>query len=820
MDDRTPPVTPEKYCWTWKWSAQPVAFEFFRQSKTAPDQLRLRMAHVWHQIFVINQNGGVGGAYAHAEFHQRLRDHAFGTFENLLLKYALSPQLGQFQNWVKNVPERNGIRPNENFARELLQIFTIGVDMLNDDGTPKLDAAGKPIPSYGQADIETLARVLTGYTFPTMPGKTPGFWENDHYFIGDMIPFNAPCHDDGYKNLLNGRLILYSGGGAENEVRAAIRMLVDHPNTPAFISKQLIQKTVTSSPTPGYVKRVADVFSNNGYGVRGDLAAVTRAILLDPEARGARKIDVEYGRLREPVLFWTAMIRALDVTTDGWNPYGSTAWQSQQQLFEAPTVFNYYPADYVLPGTGVPAPEFGIFTSAEILNRANQINDLLYNVDMPWTAQWWGPQPWMVPSLGTPSPSMAAFLADAGNPEALVARMDRLLLHGTMTAPMRKVIVNAVNKVPRRQAAAPREARGQPDPRVDRLPGAEMSRRIATRPPIPSPIRRRLLQAMVASGLVGLAERNRALAQAPPGYKALVCLFQQGGNDGENMLVRLDTAGYQKYNAVRPPASSLNIPQGAAGADPADQPRHALRLPPGLRAAQAALRREAARGDRERRRARAPSARAGLENGSTPRPSNLFSHPNMELAVQSADASGFTRTGWGGRAADRLEAMTPQILFPALTSINSLRSYSLANTSIPLTVPDNPWFTLGGSADWEFDVTARRGDARDPGAAAREHLRRRRADPRRGRARRLVDRAPDPAVDDLGRHAVLRRLQHAVGRQLKTIAQLIEARAQTKVPGSSSTRTSGATTRTAASSACTTPCSPTCRRRSPRSRPR
>ena len=225
------------------------------------------------------------------------------------------------------------------------------------------------------------------------------------------------------------------------------------PNTPAFISRQLIQKTVTSSPTPGYVKRVADVFRNNGYGVRGDLAAVTRAILLDPEARGARKIDPQYGRLREPVLFWTAMIRALDVTTDGFNPFSATAWQSQQELFGAPTVFNYYPADFVLPGTSIPGPEFGIFTSAEILNRANHVNDLLYNVDQPWSAQYWGPQPWMVPALGTPSPSMAAFLADAADPEALVTRMDRLLLHGTMTAPMRKVIVNAVSKVPPAKAA-------------------------------------------------------------------------------------------------------------------------------------------------------------------------------------------------------------------------------------------------------------------------------------------------------------------------------------------------------------------------------
>jgi uncharacterized protein (DUF1800 family) len=447
MDDMTPPVTPEKYCWTWKWGANPVAFEFFRQSKTAPDQLRLRMAHVWHQIFVVS-HVSLAGTYTAAEFQQRMRDHAFGTFENLLTKYALSPQLGLYQNWVKNVPERNGIRPNENFARELMQLFTIGVQLLNDDGTPKLDAAGNPIPSYRQADIETLARILTGYTFPTLPGKVAGFWENENYFIGDMIPYNAPFHDDAYKNLLDGRLVLYTGGTAENEFRAAIKMLVDHPNTPAFISRQLIQKTVTSSPTPGYVKRVADVFRNNGAGVRGDLAAVTRAILLDPEARGARKIDPQYGRLREPVLFWTAMIRGFDVTTDGWNPFSSTAWQSQQQLFFAPTVFNYYPADYVLPGSKLPAPEFGIYTSAEFLNRTNQVNDLFYNVDQPWAAQWWGPQAWMYNALGTQSPSMAAFLGDAGDPEALVTRMDKLLLHGTMSAPMRRVIVNAVNKVP------------------------------------------------------------------------------------------------------------------------------------------------------------------------------------------------------------------------------------------------------------------------------------------------------------------------------------------------------------------------------------
>lgn len=450
MNDDTPPVTPEKYCGLHKWSPVPVAMEFFTQSKSAPDQLRARMAHAWHQIFVVSAAGGVGETYANAEFQQRFRDHAFGTFETLLLKYALSPQLGRFQNWVYNVPEHNGIRPNENFARELLQLFTIGVNKLNEDGTAVRDANGHLVPTYAQADIETLARVLTGYSMPTRPGRVPDFWGNSNYYIGDMIPFDA-FHDQGSKNFMNGSLVIYSGGGAEQDVRKAIRFLVDHPNTPPFIARQLIQKLVTSDPTPAYVHRVAQVFKDNGAGVRGDLGAVTRAILLDPEARGARKIDPGYGRLREPALFWTSMIRALDVVTDGYIPY-SYGWESQQSLFNAPTVFNYFPADYVLPGTTVPAPEFGIYTSAEYMNRANQVNDLLYNVDQraanPDWGAWYAPQPFLYAPVGTSSPALTAFLADASNPEVLVSRLDRLLLHGTMRPEMRRTIVNAVGKLP------------------------------------------------------------------------------------------------------------------------------------------------------------------------------------------------------------------------------------------------------------------------------------------------------------------------------------------------------------------------------------
>jgi len=449
IDDMTPPVTPEKYCITNTQSTFPVAWEFFRQSRTAPDQLRLRMAHNWHEIFVATDEP----TYGIAEFQQRIRDGVFGTFESLLTSYSISPVLGNFQTWAYNRPEHNGIKPNENYARELMQLMTIGVSELNEDGTLVLDTAGRPIPTYGQSDIETLARVLTGYDPPPLPPGVVPVKFND-YYVGDMVPSSQPgAHDQGAKVALAGRLQLPAAGSAPADVHALFHALVSHPNTPPFIVKQLIRKTVTSSPTPGYVSRIVAVFKDNGNGVRGDLAAVTRAILLDPEARGARKIDREYGRMREPALFVTGLIRALDVNTDGLIPR-DLAGQSGQDLFRPATVFSYYPADYTLAGS-VPAPEFGLYGSSEFITRANHVTGILYHYgNRAFYDPLWGPQPYVVNATGTPIPSLAPFLADAADAEKLISRVDRLFLHGTMRANARRTIVNAVNKVPPDNAQA------------------------------------------------------------------------------------------------------------------------------------------------------------------------------------------------------------------------------------------------------------------------------------------------------------------------------------------------------------------------------
>jgi len=448
VDDATPPVTPAKYCHTYRVAPWPVGWEFFRQAKSAPDQLRMRVAHAWHQILVVSDGPGT---YAYAEFHQMLRDNALGTFETLLTRYALSPFLGEYQSWLFNEPERDGLRPNENFAREIMQLFSIGVTELNDDGTPKLDGSGAPVPTYGQGDIETLARVFTGFGFPPLPGKAPE-WRSTRYYIGDMVPFEAH-HDRGAKRLLGGHIDIAAGGTAQDDVRAAIHALVMHANTPPFIGRQLIQKLVTSDPSPAYVARVAAVFKDNGRGVRGDLAAVTKAILLDPEARGARKIDPGYGRLREPVLFWTALIRGLDVTTDGVVPYEHAA-RSGQLLFLAPSVFNYYASDYVLAGGDLPAPEFAIYGSSEFLNRSNQLVELLYDADLPVLAFHYGPRPYVVGATGTSTPMLSTFIPDAADPARLVAHVDRLFLHGTMPPAMRKTIVTTVERLPPQDALA------------------------------------------------------------------------------------------------------------------------------------------------------------------------------------------------------------------------------------------------------------------------------------------------------------------------------------------------------------------------------
>jgi uncharacterized protein (DUF1800 family) len=367
-------------------------------------------------------------------YQQIFRDNAFGNYEDILTKVTLSSVMGDYLNMVNNDKPANGVNPNENYAREVMQLFSIGVWNLNQDGTQILDANGAPVPSYGQNTVEGFAHVFTGWTYPVLPG-VPARKHNPKNYLGDMVPVDSN-HDNTARTLLKGA-VAPAGLSAQAELTYAIHNIFVHPNVGPFIGKQLIQKLVTGDPTPQYVSRVAAAFNNNGQGVRGDMKAVITAILTDPEARGAAKLDPGYGKLREPVLFMTAAARALNAQSDGVF-FGQQSSQLGQRLFYPSSVFNYYPPDYVLPDKKNVAPEFAIQNSSTAMNRYNFANTLSFGTIAPLST--------LPGAIGT-TPNWTALSALAGDPNALLDKLDTLLMHGTMPAAMRSSIVPAINAI-------------------------------------------------------------------------------------------------------------------------------------------------------------------------------------------------------------------------------------------------------------------------------------------------------------------------------------------------------------------------------------
>jgi uncharacterized protein (DUF1800 family) len=437
VDDRTPPITAASYCARDNYTLFQLQLEFFRQAHAAPDQLRQRVAFALSQIFVTS---GIDNSrnYAMRHYQQIFRDRAFGNFYDLMLAVTLSPVMGDYLDMANNnkTNASAGTDPNENYAREILQLFSVGTFLLNPDGTLKLDAAGKPRPTYELAEIKGFSRVFTGWTYPQIPGQ-PARNNNPRNYEGSMLAVSAN-HESGTKVLLGG-VVAPANLTMADDLAYAHRNIFDHANVGPFIGKQLIQKLVTSDPTPGYVARVSAVFDDNGAGVRGDLRAVVRAILADVEARGARKVDPAYGKLTEPVLWLAGMVRAFGGNTDGVYPRAASQALSQF-VFYAPSVFNFYPPDYVVPGTTLLGPEFGIQTTTTAINRANVANGLIFGGTIPADANVYG-------STGT-RVDLAPYQAVATDAGALADRLNRFLMAGRMSAAMRSAIVSAVNAVP------------------------------------------------------------------------------------------------------------------------------------------------------------------------------------------------------------------------------------------------------------------------------------------------------------------------------------------------------------------------------------
>jgi uncharacterized protein (DUF1800 family) len=434
---------------------------FFSNALSGQDQLRQRVAFALSQIIVTSAVDVRLPSWMRG-YQQLLYARAFGNFRQLLYDVTRNPAMGRFLNMVNNRCQtptpananvcRNGLKsqPNENYAREILQLFSIGTFLLNQDGTRQLDSDGNPIPTYDQNTVEQFAKVFTGWVLaPALPappeigGTVPNY--RDAMVVHKDSQGREDYHDRGAKTLLNG-VQLPAGQSTDQDLNAAIDNIAYHPNVAPFISKQLIQHLVTSNPSPGYVARIAAVFTANQTSST-QLFEVVRAILLDDEARGDAKDPAtfpNYGKLREPVQFIANTLRAFNATSDGVldsvNVGGSAIGSADmgQDVFNAPSVFSFYPPTARVPGESVLGPQFVLFSSLTSIRRANFVNRVIFAT---------------IPAALPNRPSgtsidLSAWDSLAANPDDLVDKLDELLMHFTMSDSMWQTIRDAVATIP------------------------------------------------------------------------------------------------------------------------------------------------------------------------------------------------------------------------------------------------------------------------------------------------------------------------------------------------------------------------------------
>ncbi|HSH90745.1 MAG TPA: DUF1800 family protein [Ramlibacter sp.] len=348
--------------------------EFISQALVAPDQLRLRVS--WALIQYIPVNAKIT-PYGMVQYFNLLQRHAFGNYGDFLRELTIHPSMGFFLDNAQNRPTSDlcqSCAPNENYARELMQLFTLGVVQLNTDGTIKRNSQGRALETYTQEDVEELAGALTGWRFSTVGQPLP---QSDWFNAANpMVPEEwEPLHDRNPKMIMGNS---FPGGrSAPQELDAVVAMLMAHPNIAPFVSLRLIQHLVTSNPTPAYVSRVAAVFRNNGSGVAGDMKAVVRAILADTEARRGDVPGTDttrFGKFREPILWYTGLLRGLGCTKNLLSPDGPWVVAPDQQFpFNPPNVFSYYMPTDRAPGSNLLAPEQKIVNAKELTDRMGRV---------------------------------------------------------------------------------------------------------------------------------------------------------------------------------------------------------------------------------------------------------------------------------------------------------------------------------------------------------------------------------------------------------------------------------------------------------------
>jgi uncharacterized protein (DUF1800 family) len=419
---------------------------WFDNALHGDDQLRQRVAFALSEIFVVSQNGAlVDFPYSLADYYDVLTRNAFGNFRDLLEAVTLHPAMGVYLSMLGNEkPNPAGnIRPDENYARELMQLFTIGLVKLNPDGTPQLDGNGQPIPTFDQSVVEGFAHVFTGWTYANVPDFHTQ-WPPDASQSSPMQLWNG-YHDTGAKTLLDGYTVPAGQTGAQ-DLEDALDDIFNHPNVGPFIATRLIQRLVTSNPSAAYVGRVASVFDDNGAGVRGDLGAVVRAILMDPEARPATRLDTD-GKVKEPLLRLTQLWRVYAAKSDGGRYPIDYIWVFfGQGPLQSPSVFNFFTPTFAPPGEirerGLVAPELQIAT--EYLNTFG--SNFMF-----WQIFYWNWQADRSDENITEDTVLIDYSEEAGlagDVDALVSRVADKLLAGEMSDTLRNEITNVVGQIP------------------------------------------------------------------------------------------------------------------------------------------------------------------------------------------------------------------------------------------------------------------------------------------------------------------------------------------------------------------------------------
>jgi uncharacterized protein (DUF1800 family) len=429
----------------------PFQWSLWRTFTTAEDQLRQRVAYSLSQIFVISLSSSIAFNFPRgpANYLDMLGEKSFGNYRDLLESVTYSPMMGIYLSSLRNQKENatTGAVPDENYAREIMQLFSIGLYQLNQDGTLKIDANGKPIDTYSNADITGLAKVFTGLSWggaDTSDNRFNGRVPDPNREIIPMQGYNQ-FHSTAEKKFLGVTIPAATAPNTNADIKIALDTLFNHPNVGPFIGEQLIQRLVSSNPSAGYVSRVAAAFNNNGNGVRGDMKAVIRAVLLDPEARDLAQTNTETGKLREPAVRLVHWMRSFNAKSRNGNFLLTTLSDPSSQLGQtpmyAPSVFNFYRPGYIpsnsnIGNSGLVAPEMQITNETSVAGYLNYMRGVIQS------------------GAGANNNGVRDIQADystelalANDPDLLIDRVGLLLTAGSLTPTTRSKIRGAITSI-------------------------------------------------------------------------------------------------------------------------------------------------------------------------------------------------------------------------------------------------------------------------------------------------------------------------------------------------------------------------------------